>query len=164
MSRSRRVIGLLLMSGLLVAAMAPAVQAAGPTTETINLNDPAIDADETAWASDWCGFPVDADVSGRIAFKVFPSDRRGVVELDIYGIRVTYVNPATGAWVKLRDIGPDRFFVKHGQAYVAITGRSANGSGVYGVVIIDLQTGEVVHNAGKDAGIFNDWFCDAIAG
>ena len=164
MSKLRRSIGLLVVLGVLVGSAAPAVLAAGPARDTIDLSDPALDADETAWASDWCGFPVEADLGGQIGVLVFPGGRSSVQELDLYAIRATYVNPSTGAWIKLRDIGPDRFFVKAGRLYVAVTGRSSNGSGVYGTVVIDLETDEVVHSAGKDAGIFNDSFCAVIAG
>ena len=157
-----RVLALIVSLGALLGA-APAVLAAGPSHVVDSLNDPQIDIDESAWASDWCGFAVDAQVSGRIAGLEFAVDGRSVVALNIYGVRVTYTNVETGAVVRLRDIGPDRFFVKDGRAYVAVTGRASNGTGVFGVVIFDLETGELVHQAGNDQGVFNDWFCDAIS-
>ena len=163
MPRSLRVLAIL-ASLLVLLGAAPAAFAGGPTREVVDLNDPQIDIDETAWATGWCGFPVVAQVSGRIQVKVFPEGRRATQELDIYGIRVWYRNPANGKTAYLRDIGPDRFFVRDGHPYVAVTGRSSNGSGVIGVVVIDMVTGDVVHSAGNDVGVFNDWFCGAIAG
>jgi hypothetical protein len=157
-----RVLALAMSLAALLGA-APVALAAGPTHTVESLNDPQIDVDESAWASDWCGFAVVADVAGRIGSLEFSANGRSVVGLNVYGIRVTYTNAETGATVKLRDIGPDRFFMKDGRAYVAVTGRSLTGTGVIGVVVLDLETGEVVHGAGNDVGLFNDWFCDAIA-
>jgi hypothetical protein len=137
---------------------------AAPTREFISLDDPAIDADETAFVTDLCGFPVDAEVSGHVIVTSFPRDGApGVFALNVYGVRITYTNPETGKIVRLRDVGPDRFFVKGGIAYVAVTGRSETGSGIVGVVIIDLATGEVVHQSGNDIGVIYDRLCAALS-
>jgi hypothetical protein len=152
----------LLVSLVALLGAAPAALAGGPTHVVDSLNDPQIDIDESAWASAWCGFAVDADVSGRVGGLEFAGDGRSVLSLTIYGIRVTYTNVETGAVVRLRDIGPDRFFVKDGRIFVAVTGRASNGTGIAGVVIFDFETGELVHQAGHDMGVFNDWFCSAI--
>jgi hypothetical protein len=150
-----------LASLAVVLAAAPAALAGPPAREVISLNDPAIDVDESAWASDLCGFPVDADVSGHI--QVIAHDGTGhVLGLDVYGIRATYRNPDTGATFHYRDIGPDRVFVKDGRVYVAVTGRSS-GSGVIGVVVIDVEADEVVHVAGNDVGDFYDGMCETLA-
>jgi hypothetical protein len=153
----------LIASAVALLGAAPAALAAGPEHWVDSLNDPQFDIDETAWASDWCGFEVDAQVSGHIRGHEFAADGRSVVALIVYGIRVVYTNVETGATVRLRDIGPDRFFVKDGRQYVAVTGRSSNGTGVIGLVIFDLETDEIVHESGNDQGVFNDWFCDAIS-
>ena len=143
-------------------AAAP-VAAARPEREVIDMNDPAIDVEETAFVTQACGFPIVADVSGHVMFTVFPEGSRHVQELDHYAIRATYTNPATGETFRLRDIGPDRFFVKHGVAYVAITGRSETGSGNIGVVVINLETGELVHKAGNDIGFYTERLCAALS-
>jgi hypothetical protein len=78
----------------------------------------------------------------------------------LYAIRFTYTNPANGITVQATDVGPDRFYVKNGHLYIAITGRSFN----IGVVIIDLETGEVVHQAGKANDSFYDTLCDKLEG
>src|SRR6187402_2442118 len=115
----------------------------GPTREVLDLNDPQVDIDESAWASEQCGFEIDARVSGHWTFLVFPDGRR-TVEIDSYHTLVTYTNVETGATLRLRDIGPDRFYIKDGVAYVGVTGRSTTGSGVIGLVVINLDTGDVV--------------------
>jgi hypothetical protein len=127
----------------------------------IDLNDPQIDIDESAWASDECGFPIRAEVSGHIIALAFPDGRRRV-ETSVYNTRATYTNVATGASTRLRDIGPDRIYWLDGRLVAAITGRSLTGSGVIGLVIIDLKTEEVLFQAGNEVGFFYDWFCAAI--
>jgi hypothetical protein len=154
---------LVALSLLLFALVLPSsALAAPPTHETISLNDPALDAEESAWASDWCGFPVVGNVSGHIRIHIKSKTGPGVVELAIYGIRIQYTNPANGATFKVRDIGPDRFFVKDGRLYVAVTGRSEGGTGTIGQVVIDLETGEVVRQAGREIGLYWDRLCQAI--
>lgn len=147
-----------------LALLLPSAALGGaPSREIISLDDPAIDVDETAFVSDLCGFPIDAAVSGHIIVTVFPDSSPGVFQLNLYAIRVTYTNPANGKVLRLRDIGPDRFYVQHGIAYVAVTGRSESGSGNIGVVKIDLATGEVVHQAGHEIGVIYDRLCAALS-
>ena len=148
-----------------VALLFPsAALGAAPTRDFISLDDPAIDAEETAFVTELCGFPVDAEVSGHVIVTSFPKDGApGVFALNVYGVRITYTNPETGKVVRLRDVGPDRFFVGGGIAYVAVTGRSETGTGIVGVVIIDLATGDVVHQAGNDIGVFYDRLCAALS-
>ena len=151
-----------LASLAVVLAAAPAVLAAGPSRDVTWLNDPAIDAEESVWASGLCGFPVEADVAGRI--QTIVQDGTGhILQLDVYGIRATYRNPENGRQFQYRDIGPDRLFVKDGRVYVAVTGRSS-GSGVIGVVVIDIETNEIVHEAGNDVGDFYAGMCETLAG
>jgi hypothetical protein len=157
-----------LLAGLGVASLfllvsALPVFAAGPTREVIDLNDPVVDAEESAFVSDLCGFPIEADVSGHIAITTFTDGSRSVFELDHYAVRATYTNPETGETVNLRDMGPDRFFIKKGVAYVAVTGRSETGTGVVGTVVINLETGEIVRSAGREVGIYTDRLCDALS-
>lgn len=154
----------MLIAPIVAALIWPAaVLGAAPPREVLDLNDPALDAEETAYVSSLCGFPITAEVSGRISFTTLADGSRpGTFALDVYGIRVTYVNPETGAVLRLRDIGPDRFYVQDGAAYVAVTGRSETGTGVVGVVKIDLATNEVVHEAGKNVGFIYDRLCTAL--
>ena len=162
MSLSVRVLASLATLAILLAAV-PAALAAGPTREVFDLDDPQIDVDESAWVSGLCGFAVDAQVSGRIQAVVYPEGRRHVIEIDHYVQRVTYTNLETGRVVKLRDIGPDRFYIRDGRLYVAVTGRAVTSQGNIGQVVIDLETNEVVFRAGNDVGLFNDQLCDALS-
>lgn len=156
-----RVVFVALILGL---AMPASVLAAKPVHESLTFNDPADDAAESAAITAFCGFPVEADISGRIGITVFDRDGApGVFELDVYGLRVTYRNPATGTTIKLGDVGPDRFYIQDGVGYVAVTGRSETGVGNIGVIKIDLATGEVVHSAGNDTGFFFDHLCDDLS-
>lgn len=156
MRAGHAVLGVLLLFVLATSA----ALAAGPTQEVVDLNDPALDADESAFATDFCGFPVDADVSGHIGFLLFPGGgAQSVQELHLYAVRIAYTNPANGNTVRATDVGPDRIYVKNGRLYIAITGRSFN----IGVFIIDLETEDVVHQAGK-ANDFYDTLCARLAG
>ena len=152
-----------LASLAVVLAAAPAVLA-GPARRarspgsTIRRLTPK----SRSWASGLCGFPVEADVAGRI--QTIVQDGTGhILQLDVYGIRATYRNPENGRQFQYRDIGPDRLFVKDGRVYVAVTGRSS-GSGVIGVVVIDIETNEIVHEAGNDVGDFYAGMCETLAG
>jgi hypothetical protein len=156
MRTGRALLGAILLSVLATSG----ILAAGPTREVVDLNDPALDVDESAFATDFCGFPVDADVSGHIAYLFFPGGgAQSVQELDLYAVRFAYTNPATGTTVRTTDVGPDRFYVRKGSLFIAITGRSFN----IGVFVIDLETEEVVHQAGK-ANDFYDTLCAELAG
>jgi hypothetical protein len=143
--------------------LTPAVLAAAPERIVIDLNDPAVDADESAWATDYCGFEVNADVRGRITILVRDGSRPGTAELDVYGMSYTYTNVVTGASITFHDVGPDRFFSKDGVRYVAITGRSVGGSGTAGSVIVNLETGEVLRASGGTIEPPYWEFCAAIA-
>jgi hypothetical protein len=150
---------------LLLALLLPAgALAAPPDRFVVDLNDPDIDVSESAFVSGLCGFDIDAQVSGHIVFTVFDDDsQRHVVELHHFGIRTTYMNVATGAVVRVRDIGPDRHYISDGVLHVAITGRSEGGTGIVGVVKINLETGEVEHVAGNDIGVFLDRLCGELS-
>jgi hypothetical protein len=152
----------LMLAACVLLALAAGPAMAAPNTVVIDLNDPAIDAEESGFASDVCGFPIVADVSGHIRFVTF--DGQGSVqELHLFNVLATYTNPETGATYRLRDIGPDRIYVKRGILYVAVTGRSETGTGVIGVVKINLDTGEVIQTAGKGIGFFYDRLCAQLA-
>ncbi len=161
MPRSLRVLAILATLAVLLGA-APAALGAGPTREVISLADPALDAEEAAMLTEQCGVPVSASNAGHIIIQVFPDGRRSVFGIDHYNIRATYTNLATGATVRLRDIGPDRWYIRDGKAYLGVTGRSTTFSGVIGLVVFDLETEEIVKSAGNEVGIFWDTICDAL--
>ena len=153
------------VAAIVLGLMVPAgALAAAPAHGAIWLNDPAEDVAETAFATNLCGFPVTAEVAGRIGFvELDRGAAPGTFALNVYGVRVSYTNPATGKTILLRDVGPDRFYVQDGVAYVAVTGRSVTGTGIVGVVKIDLTTGEVVHSAGNAIGVIYDDLCDDLS-
>jgi hypothetical protein len=161
-SRSLRVLAIL-ASVLVLLGAAPAAIGGGPTREVISMADPALDAEESASLTEECGFPVRARNAGHIIIQVFPAGSRKMQQLDHYNIRATYTNLETGAYVLLRDIGPDRWYVRDGKAYVAVTGRATTSTGVIGQVVIDLETGETVKSVGNDVGVFWDRLCAALS-
>ena len=113
--------------------------------------------------SELCGFPVIANYAGHIQFKTLDRTGPGTIDLAVYGIRIDYRDPANGATYKSRDIGPDRVYVQDGVLFVAVTGRSEGGAGVVGVVKIDLETGEIVHQSGNEIGFLYDHLCDDLS-
>ena len=154
---------LAVLSLLLLALALPGSALARPSIDRIDLNDPALDAEESAFASELCGFPVIANYAGHILVKTLDRAGPGTVALTVYGMRIDYRNPANGAVYKARDIGPDRVYVKDGVLFVAVTGRSEGGTGVVGVVKINLETGEVVHQSGNEIGFLYDHLCDDLS-
>lgn len=144
-----------------VLSLATTASAARPEVFQISFDDPAIEADEVAFVSGICGFPVEVDLAGKVVVHLFDGGR--MVEVDNYNIRGLYTNPANGKTWKLVDSGPDRLYVRDGELFVGITGRSLTGSGVIGLVVIDLATGETVFTAGNDRGFYVDTICAALA-
>ena len=137
---------------------------ARPIKETIDLDDPAEEANASAFMTAACGFPVAVDIEGRVTVHVF-LDRNGewLREIDKWWIRDVFTNVETGASILLKDVGPDVIRVdRQGRFTVALTGRSLTGSGVIGRVVIDIDTGEVLHSSGKEVGSIADQVCAAI--
>jgi hypothetical protein len=137
---------------LLVAAAAFAAQ---PTREVVSLDDPATEADLSAFLTAQCGTEIAVDLSGHVIILVF-TDKNGdfVRELDVFEIQGTFTNPETGETTTIVDAGPDIVTLKDDSLFVAITGRSLTGSGVIGRVVVNLETGEMVFVAGKRVGDF----------
>jgi hypothetical protein len=144
-----------------VLAFAATAAAAPPEVFQISFDDPAVEAEEAAFVSGICGFPITVDLDGKVVVHVF--DGGQTLEIDSFNIRGTYTNPANGKTYKLIDSGPDIAFVRDGKAFVAVTGRSLTGSGVIGRVVFDLETGEAVFTAGNDRGFYVDVICSALA-
>jgi len=144
-----------------VVVLSPGAWGAGPETFTIDASQ--FSEDESDFASDACGFPVEAAVRGHIVVSIFPEDARPIREIARFSLRTTYANPATGDTYRLVDAGPDLF--KNGT--VAVIGRSITGSGVIGRVVFDAETGEILFEAGHRVndgdGAYIDAVCDALA-
>ena len=112
-------------------ALGSAAFAGRPEVFKVSLDDPAVEAEEAAFVSGVCGFPVTVDAAGKIVVHVFSGGRN--VEIANFNIHATYTNPSNGKSYRLLDAGPDRFFVRDGRTFVAISGRSLTGSGVIGM-------------------------------
>ncbi len=164
MSRVQRFLAAWAAAVLLVASSISPLLAAKPDRFIIDLDDAGAEAFYSELLSDACGADVAVDFEGSLTIHVF-TDRHGAWKREInkYWIRDTFTNVETGASVLLKDVGPDLYSLsRDGHLIIAITGRSLTGSGVIGRVVIDLDTGEVLHVAGKDAGSIADQVCPAI--
>jgi hypothetical protein len=162
-SRIRRLWALLAAVALSAMLVAPAM-AAKPDADTIDLDDPFLEAGLAADISDACGTEMAVDAEGQLRIKVF-SDRQGDFkrEIDKWFIRIQVWNVATDESVLIRDVGPDIIWInKDGDLLVAITGRSLTGSGVIGRTVINISTGELVSQSGMEVGDFIDNVCAAI--
>jgi hypothetical protein len=146
---------------LCLLGLTATASAARPQVFQFSFDDPALEAEEVAFVSDICGFPVEVDLEGKVVVHIFDGGR--TVEVDNYNLRGLYTNPANGETWRLVDAGPDRVYVRDGELFVGITGRSLTGSGVIGLVVIDLATGEAVLIAGNDRGFYVDNLCAALA-
>ena len=127
----------------------------------VNLDDPEIEAEESAFFTEFCGFPVTVDLEGGfqiLLVSASPRAKRQTVELHNFRLRYTFTN-AAGESTKETVAGPDRFYIQDGQLFLAITGRSIGGIGLF---VINLETGEVVKIAGRDPGI-DATVCDPLS-
>lgn len=156
-----RRLALFIAAFLCVLGLTATASAARPEVFKFSFDNPDIEADEAAFVSGICGFPVEVDMEGKVVIHLFDGGR--MVEIDNYSVRGLYTNPANGKTWKLVDSGPDRVYVRNGELFLGITGRSITGSGVIGLVVIDLATGEAVFIAGNDRGFYVDTICAALA-
>ena len=146
---------------LLIAA--PGVSAESRRPEVLDLNNPAFDAEDSAFWSRECGFAVTAELSGHI---IFHNPKGGAVsDIVVYHTMETLTSET--ATYRLLDVGPDLTYIRNGVEYVAAVGRSITGSGVIGRAEINLDTGEIVWH-GRLVGdeVFGDFtapICRALA-
>jgi hypothetical protein len=153
------------MAILLTAVLAAPALAAKPTREVIDIGTPADEAADAAFLTALCGFPITVTTDATVTVHVF-TDRHGdfMREIDKYLIRETFTNPASGESVTLHDVGPDLFwFNRDGELLLALVGRSLTGSGYIGRFVLNLDTGETVHVAGKSVGSLEGQVCDPLA-
>ena len=158
-------------AAVLVGAMA-APAAAGSHHKTVISVDDAYSYDCTTLEFGPPGAgDVDAVVDGKIqAFA--PKGKGGkTFELTVFHLNVTFTNAEGDTWV-WRDRGPDKLIDVDGDGepdYVAITGRT--GLNNIGHMVIDLSTGEIVHQAGRSPfggepfeRFPEDYACDLLVG
>lgn len=134
-----------LLLGFAVVVLAVGAPASAVKPETFKIDVSEFGPFESAFATEACGFPVEADIRGHIIVTLFADGPSPIVELDRFNIRITYTNPATGETFRLVDAGPDIYR----DGTVTITGRSITGSGVIGRVVFDLDTFEILFEAGN---------------
>ena len=105
--------------------------------------------------------PNEAVLTGHFGgwFQVMGGSGRNL-ELNVFHGVITFTN-ADGETFIFHDVGPDRVYVKDGNIFLAITGRST-GSGVIGHVVINRSTGDVVLVAGKEFGTAEAVACRAL--
>ena len=126
-------------AALLAVVLAATASAGAPTRERIEIDETV--ADELL--SEECGFPVVTTFSGHIIVREF--DRaKGVVSLRT--LNVLGVATANGNSVRIRDVGADQVRIApDGTVILTIIGQIPFGPGFTGVLKINLDTGEVIH-------------------
>lgn len=147
---------------LLVAVVAAAVTtnawAGKPTLERVAVND--VDVVDP-FLSAACGFAVTASAQGHLIFRTFEEDGRGLAELTTLNIRAEF--SANGKTVKVHDVGADQVRVMpDGTVILSIIGQIPFQDAFHGVLKVDLQTGEVIHEPQHTTG-GEQAVCEALA-
>ena len=136
--------------------LAGVAYSAKPETSKFDLS--AISEDESEFASEVCGFPIEAVARGHIITTIFSEGPNAHVAINRYNARVLYTNLVTGETYRLTDAGPDI----ESDDTIALIGRSITGSGVIGRVVFDLETGDILFEAGKRVHASGDEYITAI--
>jgi hypothetical protein len=142
----------LICSFLLCSLVAAAPADGNGTKLVIDVNDMdiPIDCDGVEGPEIW------VDARGFVQFREFKQNGSKNVELTVFHVDVFYKNAQgdayTDSWL-WRDRGPDRlYFVTNDdgvpELHIAITGRA--GVNLIGHYVFNLDTGEVVLEAGKN--------------
>jgi hypothetical protein len=84
----------------------------------------------------------------------------GNLALNVFHLVFTFTNEAGETFV-FNDVGPDRVYMKNGELFIAITGRST-ATGIIGHVVLNLTTGETVLKAGKAFLPLEEQACEAL--
>jgi hypothetical protein len=140
--RRRRTRGLLAVLGasLVVALGATAAAAQAPVKETITFSDTFQDE----FLTQECGVAVTTTANGRITFFTFPD--RPVGPQDLTSVHVDIVATAGDNQARFKDVGIDKVQVKpDGTVILSIVGQVP--FEFTGVLKINLDTGEVIHEA-----------------
>jgi hypothetical protein len=151
----------ILGSALILLLPTGVAYSAKPETTRVDLS--VISEDESQFASQACAFPIEAVVRGHVITTIFSEGPNPHVAINRFNIRISYTNPETGETFRITDAGPDI----EGDDTVAIIGRSITGSGVIGRVVFDLETGEILFEAGRrltaGGGAYITAVCEALA-
>ena len=133
----------ILGTALILLMLAGVAYSAKPETTKFDLS--VISEDESEFASEACGFPIEAVVRGHIITTIFSEGPNPHVAIHRFNARVLYTNLDTGETYRLIDAGPDI----ESDDTIAVIGRSITGSGVIGRVVFDLETDEILFEAGN---------------
>jgi hypothetical protein len=140
--RRHRTSGVLAVLGalLVVALGATAAAAQAPVKETITFSDTFQDE----FLTQECGVEVTTTVNGRITFFTFPN--RPVGPQDLTSVHVDLLATAGDNRARFKDVGIDKVQVKpDGTVILSIVGQVP--FEFTGVLKINLNTGEVIHEA-----------------
>ena len=140
--RRPRTSGLLALLGALVAVVlgATAAAAQAPVKETITFSDTFPDE----FLTEACGVEVTTTATGRLTFFTFPD--RPVGPQNLTSVHVDIVATAGDNQARFKDVGIDKVQVKpDGTVILSIVGQVP--FEFTGVMKINLDTGEVIHEA-----------------
>jgi hypothetical protein len=155
---------LLTLVGATFAAgvLAVGASAAKPTFTRIPVDDAGPDLEMTAA----CGFPVETVAVGHVIIRTFEGREKGLVDLTTLNVRVAFT--ANGNTVRIHDVGADRVRIApDGTLTLSIIGQipfetDFTATGFHGVLKVDLDTGEVLHEPQHTTGSV-EAVCDALA-
>jgi len=131
-----RTVALSLVTLVGLACLAPTASGGAPTRERIEVDESFVDTEV-------CEFPVMVHSVGHVIIREY--DRaKGVVSLQTLNIRS--VATANGKSAKVHDVGSDQIRVApDGTLILSIRGQVPFDPGFNGVLKINLETGEVLH-------------------
>jgi len=105
------------------------------------------------------GEVISRHITGWFQVRLFDQGDSRNVELDVFHQNFTFTNAAGKSWT-WEDIGPVQFSLEDGQLMAAIPGRSAGT--IIGRFVINLETGEVVFEAGQDVAVPRVYACERL--
>ena len=135
--KTRSAVWALAVAVFVVAVVVPSAWAGKPEMERFDINESVPDE----FFSDACGVDVTAHARGHVIVREFDREK-GVVELRTLNIAVTLT--ANDNSYSFRDVGADQVKVTRDGAILSIIGQIPV-EGFNGVLKINLDTGEVVH-------------------
>lgn len=147
----------LLMVAVVAAAVTANAWAGKPTIERVTVDEVGIDP----FLSEVCGFDVVASAQGHLIFRTFEEDGRGLVSLTTLNVRVEV--SANGKTVKVHDVGADSLRVMpDGTVILSIIGQIPFFDAFHGVLKVNVETGEVIHEPQHKTG-GEQAVCEALA-
>lgn len=117
-------------------ALAPVASGGPPSIERFDIDESFADA----FLTDVCGVPVTTHLTGHVIVRTFDREQ-GVVELATLNLAAT---ATSGDNVfRFRDVGADQVRITRDGPILSIIGQIP--FGWFGVLKLDLDTGDVVH-------------------